>query len=131
MLSCKGKLNARGVIWCKARVNYASLNAHHETVFKIRHSKAARRLECNHKRKAKHIVDWEEGQEGPFWLFLFYIGDTRFKSVYKTPVNMRRIVKHTLVGVLLDYHNGKNDLIDKMNACFQRKFQCWGETWEG
>ncbi len=37
-------------------MNYASLNAHHETVFKIRDSKAVRILECKHKRQAKYIV---------------------------------------------------------------------------
>ena len=103
-------------------MNYASLNAHHETLFKVRHSEAARRLECKHKREAKHIVGCEEGQEGPFLFFLFYIGDTRFKSVYKITIKMRWIVKHMLAGVLLDCHSGKNDLMDKMNAYFQRKF---------
>jgi len=47
-------------------VYYSSLNAHHEVMFKIHHSEAARRLECTHKREAKDIVGWEEGQEGPF-----------------------------------------------------------------
>ena len=105
-------------------MNYASLNAHHETVFKIHHSEAMRRLECKHKREAKHIVGCEEGQEGPFWFFIFYIGDTRFKSVYKVAAKMGWIVKYMLERVLLDCHSGKNDLMDKMNACFQRKFQC-------
>ena len=105
-------------------MNYASLNGHHETVFKIHHSEAARRLECKHKREAKNIVGCEEGQEGPFWFFLFYIGDTRFKSVYKVVVKMRWIVKHMLAGVLLDCHSGRNDQMDKMNVYCKRKFQC-------
>ena len=56
MLACKGKGKSRGVIWFKQRVNYASLNGHHETVFKICDSEAARILECKHKREAEHIV---------------------------------------------------------------------------
>ena len=54
-------------------MNYASLNGHHETVFKIHHSEAARRLECKQKREAKRIVGCEEGQEGPFWSSYFIL----------------------------------------------------------
>lgn len=97
-------------------MNYASLNEHHENVFKIHHFEAVRRLECKHKRETKHIVCCEEDQEGPFWFFLFYIGDTRFKNVYKITIKMRCIFKHMMVGVLLDCHNGRNDLMDKMNV---------------